>query len=91
MNKVISFDYEKANGVKSHRVLVVSAEPSRFFAGTDISELESVDQVLYAQALQALKDNYLEDIAALNDEFDLKHNYRQFDPSRMTNVVEEDI
>lgn len=91
MKQIISFTYEKATGARSQRVLSVAHEPSKFFAGTDISELEPVDQVLYAQAVATLKAEYLEGLHALNDEFDIKNNYRQFDPSRMTSVVEEEI
>lgn len=89
--KLLTFKYTKADGSESDRNLVVSVEPTSFFAGTDISELTMEDQALYIAALNAAKEEYMGAIEALNVEFDVKFRYRQFDPSRMTNVVVENI
>lgn len=91
MTKIVTFGYEKANGNKSNRVLVVAKFPNRFYEGTDISELDSEDQVLYSEAVEALNAEFLEARMLLDVEFDVANNYRRFDPSRMTNAVEEDI
>ncbi len=89
--KTLTFKYTKADGKYSNRVLVVSAEPNKFFAGTDISSLSDEDQVAYINAVQKAKDVYLDAIKDINDHFDLNFNYRQFDPAKMLDVIEEDI
>lgn len=91
MTKVISFKYTKANGDTSNRILVVAKFPNKFYEGTDISELEPVDQVLYAKAVRSLNTEYLESRMILDTEFDVVNNYRRFCVDRMTNVVNEDI
>ena len=87
----ITFQYTKADGSTSQRVLVPSAEPNKMFKGTDISSLSAEDQVAYIDAITAAKDIYLNAIKSLNDIYDLNHNFRQFDPAKMTNIVREDI
>jgi hypothetical protein len=85
--KTITFTYTKADGKSSARTLVVSNEPTKFVSGTDISELEAVDKAMYVEEVKKAKEIYLEMLKQINGEFDVKHNYRQFDPSRMTDVV----
>lgn len=89
--KIITFTYTKADGKQSDRVLAVSAEPTKLFAGTDISSLNDEDQVSYANEMQLAKDVYLEATKKINDAYDLNFNFRQFKPELMANVVEEDI
>lgn len=91
MIKIVSFGYEKANGIKSERVLVVSKFPNKFYEGTDISELETIDQDFYAQAVDELNKEFLKARMLLDSKFNVTNNYRRFDPSRMTNVVEEEV
>jgi len=88
---IITFDYTKTDGKTSKRVLVVSQEPTHLYAGTDISSLEQADQAMYCEELQKAKDTYLEAVKKINDDFDLNFNYRQFTPSKMHNVVQEEI
>lgn len=88
---IITFDYTKADGSTSQRVLVPSAEPNKMFKGTDISSLSAEDQVAYIDAITAAKDIYLNAIKSLNDIYDLNHNFRQFDPTKMTNIVRGEI
>lgn len=89
--KTLVFNYTKADGTSSHRVLAVSNEPSKNFAGTDISALDTDNQVDYLMAVNAAKNAYLEALKSINDKFDLTHNYRQFKPENMSNVVSEYI
>lgn len=88
---ILTFTYTKSPDSISERVLVVSAEPNKMYKGTDISSLSMEDQALYIEAVKAAKEKYLEAVKTLNDEFDLNHNFRQFDPAKMTNIVREDI
>lgn len=89
--RTLSFKYTKADGKESQRTLVVTGAPNKFYSGTDISELEAVDQVEYIHAVQQAHDDYLERLKVINDTFDLNHNFRQFSPERMMEVVEEEI
>ena len=86
--KSITFTYTKADNSVSHRTLVVSNEPSKFVSGTDISELSTEDRVLYIAEVEEARGIFLEMLKDINDKFDTNHNYRQFDPSRVTNIEE---
>ena len=87
----ITFQYTKADGSTSKRMLRVTAEPNKMYKGTDITSLSPDDQVAYLEAITAAKEEYLATIANLNIVYDLQHNFRQFDPAKMTNIVAEDI
>lgn len=89
--KILSFDYTKADGKVSKRTIVVSAEPTKLYAGTDISSLDEEDQALYIAQVQKAKEIYLEMLANANQTFDLNYNYRQFKPENMARVEEEEI
>lgn len=89
--KIISFKYTKADGKQSARTLLVSAEPTKLYAGTDITSLSAEEQVQYINEVQLAKDVYLESLKRINDTYDLNFNYRQFKPESMTDAVEEDI
>jgi hypothetical protein len=84
--KIITFKYTKADGKISQRTIVVSNEPSKFVSGTDISELEDVDQVQYVEEVKKAKEIYLDMLKQINDEFDVIHNYRQFKPECMSDI-----
>ena len=86
---IITFDYTKTDGKTSKRVVLLSAEPTHLYAGTDISSLEQADQAMYIEAVQKAKDAYLEALKAINDEFDMNFNFRQFTPSKMHGIVQE--
>lgn len=88
---IITFDYTNADGKVSQRVISPVVVPSTMWEGTDLSELSTEDQVLYCQELGKLVDFHKERIAALQQEFDLKHKYRRFDPSKMQDVVTEAV
>ena len=87
--KIISFKYTKADGKQSDRTLLVSAEPTTLYAGTDISSLDAEDQVCYVNEVQLAKDVYLEMLKNINNTYDLNFNYRQFKPEQMANIEEE--
>lgn len=89
--KIISFTYTKSPDEVSERTLVIASEPTKMFSGTDISSLDMDDQVAYLNKLEKARADYMEDIAMINAKFDLRHNFRQFDPAKMTNIVREEI
>lgn len=88
---IITFTYTKADGKQSKRVISPVAMPNKMYEGTDLSELSPQDQVIYCQELGKLQDFHKERIAALQAEFDLKNRYRRFDPSKMTQIIEEAV
>lgn len=88
---ILTFTYTKSPDSVSERVLVVSAEPNKMYKGTDISSLSQERQAEYIRQVSAAKEEYLEYIKGLNDDFDLNFNFRQFDPAKMTNIVREEI
>ena len=89
--KIISFKYTKADGKQSDRTILVSAEPTTLYAGTDLSSLSAEDQVSYINEVALAKEVYLERLKQINAEYDMNFNYRQFKPENMANIVEEDI
>lgn len=88
---IITFDYTKADGKQSQRTLVVSAEPTKLYAGTDISSLDDEAQAHYINEVQLAKDVYLASLKKINDAYDLNFNFRQFKPECMTNIIGEEI
>lgn len=88
---ILTFTYTKPDGSTSERVLVPSAEPNKMYKGTDISSLDEDTQCDYIDQITNAKNVYLEAIKEINAKYDLNHNFRQFDPAKMTNIVREDI
>lgn len=88
---ILTFKYTKADGKESNRVLVVSAEPTKLYAGTDISSLEPYDMALYAEKVNKAKEAYLVALESINEEFDMNFNYRQFKPECMSNITKEEV
>ena len=86
-----TFTYTKADGTASKRVLVTIHSPTKFYSGTDISELSTEDQALYLVELDKLRSTYIEQVFQLNNKFDLNHRYREFDASKITDLKTETI
>ena len=89
--KILSFKYTKADGSTSNRVLAVMIKPNTMFEGLDISSLEVADQAMFAEEVSLAYDRYLDELEKIKEEYDLVHDYRRFDPKKMTEVVEEEI
>lgn len=89
--KTLSFTYVKPNGVTSQRVLSVLKHPNTMYEGIDISELSFEQQGQFVAELRNIHDKYLAAIQALKTDFDLTHNYRRFDPLRMSDVASETL
>ena len=86
-----TFTYTKADGTTSKRVLATMHSPTKFYSGTDISELSTEDQALYLVELDKLHSTFTEQVLQLNNKFDLNHRYRQFDASKITDLKTETI
>ena len=88
---ILTFKYTKADGSTSNRVLAPMVKPNTMYEGIDISRLEVADQVMFAEAVNAAYNTYMATLEAVKAEFDVTHDYRRFDPKRMTEVVREVI
>ena len=88
---ILTFKYNKADNSTSNRVLVPMVKPNTMYEGIDISSLEVADQVMFADAINAAYNTYMATLEAVKAEFDVTHDYRRFDPKRMTEVVREVI
>lgn len=88
---ILTFNYTKANGSTSDRVLAVMTKPNTMYEGIDISELDMESQARFADQLNAAYETYLAAITAIKASFDVTHNYRRFDPKKMQAVVSEEI
>lgn len=87
--KTITFNYTKKDGSTSERTLLVMVSPGGDkYAGIDISELDPNLASAFADDVNNLHDQYIEDMQKLQAIYDLKHNYRQFLESGMSNVTE---
>lgn len=87
--KLITFKYTKADGSVSDRTLLPLIEPARMVEGIDISSLSTEDQVLFSMEMQRVQTEKAEATAIIIDKYDLKHNYRRFDPAKMSEVVND--
>ena len=87
--KTLSFKYTKADNTISNRVLVTMVTPSSMYEGIDISGLEPADMAFFEQDMNLAYADYISKITAIKKEYDVEHNYRRFDPKKMTEVVTE--
>lgn len=86
--KTLTFKYTKADGSTSYRTLLVMVSPNTMYEGMDISELEPVDMAEVEIEMDKAYKMYLNEINDIKEEFDIKHNYRRFDPKKMTEINE---
>jgi hypothetical protein len=85
----MQFMYTKANGDTSERAVLVTQEPTHLIGGIDVSELPETEFEAFTREMRELKNRQHEELLLLTAKHDLKHNYRQFTPSKMTNVSTE--
>lgn len=86
--KTLTFTYTKADGSTSERTLFAMVTPGNKYSGIDMTMMEPNDAAAFAQAAAAVYEEYLEKLEALKQEFDVKHNYRQFLESGVSKVVQ---
>ncbi len=86
--RLTSFDYSKTDKT-TKRVAVVLNDPSNHLFAIDVTELDDVDQGLIFAELMGATTEYRAKTAAIMAKYDVAHNYRRFDPLKMTNVVNE--
>jgi hypothetical protein len=82
----MQFMYTKSPGDQSERAVLVTQEPTQLLAGIDVSELPETEFEAFTREMRELKNRQHEEMMLLVAKHDLKHNYRQFTPSKMTNI-----
>ncbi len=89
--KTITFTYTKANGDVSDRTLLVLSEPKEAtdkYAGIDISQLDPSEGAKFVSEYERMYDEYQANLKVVMAKFDVKHNYRQFIETGMSDVIE---
>ncbi len=86
-----SFKYTKADRTVSDRTILVLKDPGKFVEGYDIGELDVAEQALFANAVNALHDEYIAKLNALCADYDMNYRYRQFKPEGMSEVKIENL
>lgn len=89
--KLIEFVYTKDTGKQSSRAIIELSQPSKFVEGIDISELDTNEFAAFCQEFGELKRKQYEETMQVLTKFDLKHNYRRFDPSKMTDIAVDHV
>ena len=87
---ILEFKYTKDDGKVSQRTVVEIATPNKNYFGIDISELDVDLQVNFAKELVFLKERYTKQVEDVMTNYDVKHNFRNFDPTKMENLIVEE-
>lgn len=88
---IITFTYTKAGGKQSERVLSPIVVPNTMYEGIDITELDAEEQSQYVVEIEVAKALFAAECFRIQAKFDVKTNYRRFNPAKMTNVVKDSI
>lgn len=87
--KTITFNYTKKDGSTSERTLLALVTPGGDkYAGIDLSELSPEQAAEFAQLAAQLHDAYIMKLQALQADFNLRFDYKQFLVSGMSNITE---
>lgn len=85
--QTLTFKYTTADGSTSERTLLAMVAPGDNYAGIDVSELEPNEAAEFIALAEKLHGEYLNFLNALQDRYDLRHNYRKFLVERMSEIV----
>lgn len=86
--KTLTFTYTKDDGSVSDRTLLAITSPSDSYTGIDVTSLEPNVGASFIAAVEAAHDTFVEEMRALQIKYDLKHNFRKFIPSKMSEIDE---
>ena len=86
--KTITFDYTKKDGSTSERTLLALVQPSKAYSGIDLTSLDPEVAAEFVNKYAQLHADFLVAASELQAEYDVKHNYRMFLESGMSNVIE---
>jgi hypothetical protein len=86
--KTITFNYRKSDGSISERTLLALITPGNKYAGIDISSLPPELGAEFVNRYEQLHIDFLAEVKELQAEYDVKHNYRQFNEEGMSDIIE---
>lgn len=82
----MDFTYTKKAGETSDRTLLVLGKPNPNYFGVDVSDVLNEDFHDLSLEFNQLYNTYQENLRSLMEKYDLKHNFRAFNPEKMQNV-----
>ena len=86
---LITFTYTKSPTDISQRAYVSLSVPNKNYFGIDVSDLDVEDQVLFAAEIEEIERDKQMKIELAMDKYDVRTNFRSFNPEKMSNIVEE--
>lgn len=89
--KFAKFKYTDAKGKTTEREVLVLAEASPNMLAIDVSHLSNEDQAEFWGTMEAMADEYKENMARVQEEFDLKYSIRTFAAERIVDRVDEEV
>ena len=87
--KLLEFTYIKQAGDVSKRAVIELVTPTKFVEGWDVTSLDDNEFAKFTQTMGELRRRQHEETMQLLQEFDLKHNYRRFNPEGMSDIQVE--
>ena len=87
--KLLEFTYTKQAGDVSKRAIIELVTPTDFVEGWDVTALNENEFAQFTQVMGALRRKQHEETMQLLQDFDLKHNYRRFKPTGMSDIQVE--
>jgi hypothetical protein len=86
--KTITFTYRKKDNTVSDRTLLVMVSPGDKYAGIDLTSIDPDSAAQFCNEVEELHEAYLAQVQETQARYDLKHNYRQFFESGMSEIIE---
>jgi hypothetical protein len=87
--KTLTFKYTKKDGSVSDRVLLAMVMPGGDkYAGIDVTDLEPEQAGEFIALTNALHQEYIQKLQEIQARYDVKHNYRQFLASGVSDLTE---
>lgn len=87
--RFLTFDYTDTHGNPSSRKAIELSPPQKHHFCIDVGELEDQESVFLQLDLEQAEKEAKEKRDAILAKYDVKKNYRYFNPNNMTNIVEE--
>ena len=83
----LEFTYTKADGTVSKRAAIPLFGPTKFVEAIDVTSLSESDFADFCREFGALKNDHHNQVMEKLAQYDLRHNYRKFNPDNMSDVT----
>lgn len=87
--QIMEFTYTKSPTDVSSRVFIPLVKPTDKYFGIDVSDLDVEDQVGIEDEINEINEGRDQKINEIMARYDIRHNFRSFIPSKMTDIVDE--